>query len=161
MADPRFYEDPRIVVKVPVVFWGHKYPGDEKHGSDFELRFHPKTKHWGFTPAPKGSALYGYGYFMSWINETFKPDYKNFKEGEERPALGVELILKDGNPHYIKWGLTRKLEFSEETKNELKEWKYWEGKPEPDVDRYYIPVDLDNDSWQCDDASIKTRGPDF
>ena len=158
MADPcYYYEDPRIDIKVPVVFWGHKYPGDE-HGDTFEVRFNPLTKNWGYT---EKSAYRADKPYCRWIDETFKPNYKNIKEGEEAIMLTKTLILKDGNPRYIEWGLIKKLPFSEATKQELRDWKYWEGTPKPYLDPYYIDLDLDTDDWQSADALIKTKGTDF
>ena len=145
------------IANVPVMFWGHTFPGDGKdpYVSLFNIRCNPITGWWSYTPQ---SAFRGDTPYSKWINETFKPDYKNLEEGVEHIELVRQLIVDKGNPLVMKFSLRKKLKFPEEVKKQLSEWKYWLDEPEPDTSAYYIDIDLDKDKWQCEDAPVKTSG---
>jgi len=145
---------------VPVMFWGHMYPGDPTHPWDdtFHIRYNPKTGWWTYTSR---SSLRADTPYSKWIDETFKPDYKKLDEGVEHITIIRELIMDRGVPVLMKFGLQKKLKFPEELKKQLSEWKYWLDEPEPDTSAYYVDIDLDHDQWQCEDALVKKRGDLF
>lgn len=145
------------IANVPVMFWGHTFPGDGKNPyvSLMNIRYNPDTAYWTYTLQSSGR---GDTPYVNWINETFKPDYKNLEEGVEHITLVSELIVENGEAIARKFGLQKKLKFPEELQKQLSEWKYWLDQPEPDTSAYYIDIDLDNDKWQCEDAKIKNSG---
>jgi hypothetical protein len=149
-----------IIVSVPVVFWGHTFPGDPVRPwtTEFQIKYNILTEGWGYTGQ---SALCGDTPYTAWINKVFKPNYEVNEEGVEHIQIVRELVVQTGLPKYMKFGLQKKFKFPAELQKQLNEWKYWEGTPEPDVSKYYQDIDLDRDSWQSEDAEVKNKGTDF
>lgn len=145
------------VADVPVMFWGHTFPGDgeDAYAVSMNIRYNPKNANWNYTLQ---SSACGDTPYTKWINETFKPDYKNLEEGVQHITIVRELITDRGEAVFMKFGLQKKLKFPEELQKKVNEWKYWTDEPEPDTSDYYINIDLDHDKWQCKDAKIKQRG---
>lgn len=144
-------------LSVPVVFWGHTYPGHPTDPSvdKFNIKYDPSKKSWSYTHI---SALRGDTPYTQWIHETFKPNYQKKEEGVECIMLVRGLIVKDGVPVCMKFGLQKLMDIPEELKKKVSEWKYWLNEPEPDTSMYYQDIDLDKEDWQCHDAKIKERG---
>jgi hypothetical protein len=142
-----------LTTRVPVEFWGHRYPG-----GDMQIKYNPKTKGWRYTME---SAYRGDTPYSKWITETFKPNFEK-KEGTRGTTLVRGLVFVGDVPIKMNYGLREYLEWPEEFMKEMQTWRNEGYKPnappEPDTSKYERDISLDTEKWQKDDAIIKYRG---